>query len=199
MIAAFLTVATLDVGAQRQPDLSFFVTSVAPGDGGNLGGLSGADAQCQKLAATVGAGQRTWRAYLSAVGAGKTPVHAKDRVGNGPWLNAKGVQIAANVAELHGPTNNISVTTALDERGRRVPVDRHDMLTGSTEKGTLATGRDTTCGNWTSNFGGRAIVGHHDKAGGPLSWNSNHLSEGCSAAALRATGGAGLFYCFAID
>ena len=192
------TMLACELPAQKPPGLGFFVTSVNPGGGANLGGLAGADAYCQKLAAAVGAGGRSWRAYLSAAPAGK-PVHARDRIGKGPWFNAKGVQIAASLDELFGPANRISVESALDERGQRIPLDRHDMLTGSTTEGRLAPGPDTTCRNWTSGDAGSAMVGHHDKAGGPASWSSNHPTQGCSLAMLRPSMGAGLFYCFAAD
>jgi hypothetical protein len=191
-------VLTSELGAQKPPALSFFVTSENPGGGGNLGGLDGADAYCRKLATAVGAGARTWRAYLSAAPAGKA-VHARDRIGKGPWFNAKGVQIAASLDDLFGNANKISVENALDERGRRIPLDRHDMLTGSTTEGRLAPGPDTTCRNWTSSDAGSAMVGHHDKAGGPASWSSNHPTQGCSLALLRPSMGAGLFYCFAAN
>lgn len=184
--------------AQKPPALGFFVTSVNPGAGGNLGGLAGADGYCQKLAGAVGAGGRTWRAYLSAAPAGKA-VHARDRIGKGPWLNANGVPIAASLDDLFGAANMISVDNALDERGRRIALEDHDMLTGSTTDGRLAPGPDTTCRNWTSGDAGSAMVGHHDKAGGPASWSSNHSTQGCSLAMLRLSMGAGLFYCFATN
>ncbi len=192
------TVLTCGLCAQKPPALSFFVTSVNRGSGGNLGGLDGADAYCQQLASAVGAGGRTWRAYLSAAPAGKA-VHARDRIGKGPWFNAKGVEIAASLDDLFGPGNKISVENALDERARPIPLDRHDMLTGSTTEGRLAPGPDTTCRNWTSSAAGSAMVGHHDKAGGPASWSSNHPTQGCSLELLRPSMGAGLFYCFAAD
>lgn len=196
--------------------MGFFVTSTGPGDGANLGGLAGADAHCQKLAAAVGAGARTWRAYLSASGRFGGPnapavpsVHARDRIGKGPWHNAKGVLIARDVAHLHNG-NAINKQTALDERGNLVSGrgdarNDHDILTGSRADGTaFAPQTDTTCRNWTSNNEGSAIVGHHDRVG-PMpenwatSWNFSHQSAGCSPDALRRTGGAGLFYCFAAD
>ena len=192
--------------AQNQP-MSFFITSVGPGNGANLGGLKGADAHCQKLAAAAGAGSRTWRAYLSTTAAaGQPAVNAKDRIGPGPWSNAKGVVIAQNVAELHGE-NKLTKETQLNEKGEVVngrgdTPNRHDILTGSQLDGTAFTdGTDHTCNNWTSNSTGSAQVGHHDRQGGganPTSWNSAHASKGCSQENLRGTGGDGLFYCFAV-
>lgn len=188
--------------------LSFFLTSVGL-DGGKLGGLAGADAHCLKLATAVGAGGRTWRAYLSApTTTGSPAVNARDRIGKGPWSNAKGVKVASSVAELHSDTNNITKETALTEKGEIVKgrgdtPNQHDILTGSKTDGTASTATpDTTCGAWTSNTTGAAIVGHHDRMGGgpaPMSWNSAHSSSGCSAANLVSTGGNGYFYCFAAD
>ena len=203
--AALLAFQGGSVLAQTKPPLGFFITSVGSGDGANLGGLAGADAHCQKLASAVGAGSRTWRAYLSGVENGK-PVNAKDRIGAGPWINAKGVQIAANVAELHSETNKLTKETQLTEKGdvvngRGDKPNTHDILTGSQPDGTAFTdGADHTCNNWTSNSTGSAELGHHDRQGGganPTSWNSAHASKGCSQANLVGTGGAGLFYCFA--
>ena len=184
--------------SQNQP-LSFFVSSSGPGNGGNLGGLAGADKHCQTLASKVGAGNRTWRAYLSTTA---PDVHARDRIGNGPWHNAKGVLIAANVAELHSDKANINNDTALDEQGRPINAqgapNRHDILTGSTPDGRAT---PMTCQNWTSSGSEHnATVGHHDrltfgKPGSP--WNSAHPSKGCSQENFVATGGAGLIYCFA--
>lgn len=195
--------------APPQP-MSFFITSVGMGDGANLGGLAGADKHCQTLAAAAGAGNRTWRAYLSTQGAGgQPPVNARDRIGSGPWYNAKGVLIAANVADLHGDIerdrNNVRKPTALTEKGAEVSgvgntPNQHDMLTGSDSHGRVPLGapNTTTCNNWTSNGEGRAMLGHHDRlGGGNASWNAVHLSSGCSQPNLVATGGAGLFYCFA--
>ena len=190
--------------AQQNPPLGFFITSVGSGDGANLGGLAGADAHCQKLASAVGAGSRTWRAYLSGTENGK-PVNAKDRIGAGPWANAKGVVIAQNVAELHGE-NKLTKETQLTEKGAVVngrgdTPNMHDILTGSQLDGTAFTdGTDHTCNNWTSNNTGSAQVGHHDRQGGganPTSWNNAHASKGCSQQALVGTGGNGFFYCFA--
>jgi hypothetical protein len=195
------------VSTQTQP-LGFFITSVGKGDGANLGGLAGADAHCQSLAAAAGAGGRTWRAYLSATAAaGQPAVNAKDRIGSGPWYNAKGVMVAQNVADLHNDaTTKLGKENSLTEKGAVVngrgdTPNMHDILTGSNLDGTLATGSgDTTCGNWTSNAAGSALVGHHDRQGGganPNSWNSAHPSKGCSQPNLVATGGNGFFYCFA--
>ena len=190
--------------AQQNPPLGFFITSVGSGDGANLGGLAGADAHCTKLASAVGAGSRTWRAYLSGTENGK-PVSAKDRIGSGPWANAKGVVIAQNVAELHGE-NKLTKETQLTEKGAVVngrgdTPNMHDILTGSQLDGTAFTdGTDHTCNNWTSNSEGSAQVGHHDRQGGganPTSWNNAHASKGCSQQELVGTGGNGFFYCFA--
>ena len=204
--AALLLHAGSALVAQNQP-MSFFITSVGPGNGANLGGLKGADAHCQKLAAAAGAGSRTWRAYLSTTAAaGQPAVNAKDRIGPGPWSNAKGVVIAQNVAELHGE-NKLTKETQLNEKGEVVngrgdTPNRHDILTGSQLDGTAFTdATDHTCNNWTSNSTGSAQVGHHDRQGGganPTSWNSAHASKGCSQENLRGTGGDGLFYCFAV-
>ena len=191
--------------APPQP-MGFFVTSVGPGKGADLGGLAGADAYCQKLAAAVGAGNRTWRAYLSTQGPGA--VNARDRIGSGPWYNAKNVKIADNVADLHGDVqrdrNNIKKAVALNEKGEEVngvgnQPNTHDMLTGSDSLGKAFTDNvDHTCKNWTSGSDGNAMLGHHDRNGGAnTSWNAAHQSRSCSQPDLVATGGAGLFYCFA--
>lgn len=211
-------VTTSGVFAQRQggppQPMGFFVTSVGVGDGGNLGGIAGADKHCQTLAAAVGSGDRTWRAYLSAAAAdGQAAVNARDRIGAGPWFNVKSQQIAANVADLHGDVerdrNNIRKPTALTEKGEQVPgsgddPNVHDILTGSNSHGRLPEGATAadTCNNWTSNAatGVRAMVGHSDRLGGPnTSWNAVHFSAGCSQEALVKTGGAGLLYCFAAE
>jgi hypothetical protein len=199
-----LTAVLVDQAAAQQPagkPAGFFVTSSGSGTG-DLGGLAGADARCQMLAKGIpGAGNRTWRAYLSTTGTGS--VNARDRIGNGPWYNVKGVLIAQNVAELHTDKVNINNDTALDEQGRTINSEgapnRHDILTGSTLEGRAT---DMTCMNWTSSGPGTAMLGHHDrlgrgKPGSP--WNSAHPSQGCSAENLRATGGAGLLYCFAAN
>lgn len=187
-------------------DVSFFITSVGPGKGADLGGLAGADTHCQILAKTAGAENRTWRAYLSTSATNDSPaVDARDRIGDGPWYNVEAVMVAANVNELHGD-NNLTKQTVLTEGGAMVngrgdSPNRHDILTGSNLDGT-APDQDGTCGNWTSNGEGSALVGHHDRTGGganPTSWNSAHGTRGCSQANLQSTGGDGLFYCFATD
>jgi len=203
---AIATIGSGAIGAQSS-QMTFFITSAGPGDGANLGGLAGADKHCQSLAQAAGAGNRTWRAYLSTQAAnGQPAVNAKDRIGSGPWTNAKGVQIAASVADLHSDKNNLTKETQLTEKGTIVngrgdTPNRHDILTGSQLDGTASTGADNlTCGNWTSNGAGSALVGHHDRQGGganATSWNSAHPSKGCSQDNLRATGGEGYFYCFA--
>lgn len=186
--------------------MSFFMTSAGPGNGANLGGLAGADQHCQSLAEAVGAGERTWRAYLSTTG--QAGVNARDRIGPGPWYNSKGVRIAQNVADLHSDSNNLTKETQLNEKGgvtngRGDSPNRHDILTGSQLDGTaFSDDDDSTCGNWTSNGEGSARVGHHDRQGGgqnPTSWNSAHGSRGCSQENLQGTGGDGLYYCFAIN
>ena len=193
--------------APQQP-MSFFVTSVGSGDGGNLGGLEGADAHCQALAAAAGRGNATWRAYLSqAPGGGMAQINARDRIGQGPWYNANGVVIAWNIDDLHEDRNNIRKPNTVDEEGNVVngagdQPNRHDMLTGSDSTGRLVPGNAavTTCSNWTSNSDGRTMVGHHDRLGGPsASWNAVHSTRGCSQEDLIGTGGDGLFYCFAAD
>jgi len=181
--------------------MSFFITSQGPGDGAKLGGVKGADAHCQKLAQAAGAGGKTWRAYLSS-----SAGNARDRIGKGPWYNAKGVLIARNLAELHGKANAISKLNGLTETGGAVngrgdSPNMHDILTGSNAAGMLVAGK--TCNNWTNNGAGSAFVGHHDRKGlrddaPSVSWNASHPSRGCSQAALRSTGGNGLFYCFAV-
>jgi len=208
--AALLTLGVAG-GAQSQQQMSFFITSVGPGKGADLGGLEGADRHCQQLAQAVGAGARVWHAYLSTQGA--NPVNAKDRIGRGPWMNAKGVVIAKDVAELHG-ANNLTKQTALTEKGevnngRGDTPNRHDILTGTQADGTAFTGTDDrTCKNWTSSTQGAAMLGHSDRMGlrdddASRSWNSSHPSRGpdggCSQADLRSTGGDGLLYCFATN
>ena len=207
-VVASIALLGFGIGAGAQPpaaNMSFFVTSAGSGKGADFGGLEGADKYCQSLAAAAGAGNRTWHAYLSTQGA--QAVNARDRIGNGPWQNAKGVVIAKDVAELHG-TNNLNKETALTEKGDVVtgsgdtPV-KHDILTGSQPDGTAFAGSDDkTCGNWTKSGEGIAIVGHHDRKGtspppANASWNSAHPTRGCSDDALKSTGGAGLLYCFA--
>ena len=191
----------------QDTSMSFFVTSAGPGNGANLGGLAGADRHCQSLAAAAGASSRTWRAYLSANASGGQPaVHARDRIGQGPWHNAKGTRIAESVADLHSENNNLTRQTALDEKGQPVngrgdSPNRHDILTGTQLDGT-AYADGLTCNNWTSGDAGTAQIGHHDRESrtpGISPWNSAHETSGCSQEALRETGGDGLFYCFAAD
>jgi hypothetical protein len=194
-------------GDAAEPRLGFFITSSGSGQGANLGGLAGADRICQERAQAVGAGGRTWRAYLStSAGPGAAAVNARDRIGAGPWYNAKGVPVAMSVADLHSANNRLNKETALTEsglvvNGRGDTPNRHDILTGSQADGTAFTdGGDKSCGNWTSSGEGSAQVGHHDRQGGgadPTSWNSAHGSRGCGQEQLRGTGGDGLFYCFA--
>ncbi len=214
-VIAFLVGSVAPAMAQQPAGpMTFFVTSVGSGDGANLGGLAGADKHCQTLAAAAGQGNRTWRAYLSAQAAsGQPAVNARDRIGKGPWSNAKGQKVADNVAQLHGDTleqarlgNNLSRTTAMTEKGAPVKgagdqPNQHDILTGSQADGTaFPSGTDRTCRNWTSNTGDSAQLGHFDRTGGGnTSWNSAHPSKGCSQQNLIATGGNGYFYCFAID
>lgn len=198
----------------QQGEMTFFVTGVGLGKGGDLGGLEGADRHCQALAQAAGAGGRTWRAYLSTQAAGgAAAVNARDRIGRGPWQNVKGVVIAKDIDELHG-TNNITKETALSEKGavingRGDTPNRHDILTGSQADGrAFPAGEDRTCRNWTSSAQGSAMVGHHDRTGtspppADKSWNTSHPSRGpdggCSQADLRSTGGDGLLYCFAAN
>jgi hypothetical protein len=198
-------------GKQPPPPMSFFVTSVGKGDGANLGGLAGADQHCQNLAQAAGAGDRTWHAYLSTQG--PNAVNARDRIGAGPWFNAKGGRVAQNLSDLHGDTleqarvgNTLTKATALDEKGNSLKgvgdmPNQHDILTGSQPDGRAYTdGMDHTCGNWSSNATtGVAQLGHFDRTGGPnVSWNSAHPSRGCSQENLVSTGGAGFLYCFAV-
>ena len=205
----FFAIGVTAPAQAQQNNMSFFITSVGVGKGGDLGGLEGADRHCQSLAQAAGAGGKTWKAYLSTQGAGA--VNAKDRIGRGPWQNAKGTVVAKDVTELHG-TNNLTKQTALNEKGEVIngrgdTPNRHDILTGSQSDGTAFTGADDrTCGNWTKSGAGAAMVGHHDRKGlndsAPmLSWNSSHPSRGaeggCSQADLKSTGGDGLLYCFA--
>jgi len=207
VIALSLGAAAVDA---QQSDISFFITSAGPGKGGDLGGINGADQLCQLLGATAGAGTKTWHAYLSTQGA--SAVNARDRIGKGPWKNAKGIIIANDLAELHGSKNNINKQTALTEKGEPVngrgdSPNMHDILTGSQPDGTaFAAGEDRTCGNWSKSGQGSAMVGHHDRQGlrdddASKSWNSSHPSRGpdggCSQNDLKSTGGNGLFYCFA--
>ena len=190
----------------QQSDMSFFVTSTGSGKGADLGGLAGADQHCQQLAQAAGAGGKTWHAYLSTQG--DNAVNARDRIGAGPWRNAKGVVIATSVDDLHSADNKLNKQTALTEKGTTVnghgdTPNMHDILTGSQPDGrAFAAGEDRTCGNWTKSGDGSAMLGHHDRMGlrdddASKSWNSSHPSRGCSQDALKSTGGNGLFYCFA--
>lgn len=205
---AVATLAILaSVGASAQDNaMSFFITSAGPGDGANLGGLDGADAHCQTLAEAAGAGDRTWRAYLSQ--SGGMAIDARDRIGSGPWYNANGVEVASSVADLHSANNELSKANSISEKGdlingRGDSPNMHDILTGSQLDGTAFTdGEDHTCSNWTSNGEGSAQVGHHDRQGGgdnPTSWGTAHASRGCSQDDLIGTGGNGLYYCFATN
>src|SRR5438105_55910 len=192
----------------QQSAMTFFITSTGSGKGADYGGLAGADKHCQSLATAAGAGNHTWHAYLStSPGSGAAAANARDRIGKGPWQNAKGVVIAKDLAELHG-NNNLNKQTALTEKGdvvngRGDTPNKHDILTGTKSDGTAFAGsEDTTCGNWTKSGEGVAMVGHHDRMGlgtddASLSWNSSHPSRGCSDEGLKSTGGAGLLYCFA--
>jgi hypothetical protein len=213
VVAAALLVPALSIApalAQKKgADMTFFVTSVGSGKGADLGGLEGADAHCNALAAAAGSKRTAWKAYLSATApGGEAGVNARDRIGKGPWRNAKGVVVGKNVADLHSAKANITKQTALSEKGEAVKgagdaPNEHDMLTGSDPQGMYSTaGGDTTCGNWTKSAEGSAIVGHHDRRGlkdsrQMKSWNSSHGTRGCSQENLVGTGGAGLFYCFA--
>jgi hypothetical protein len=213
----FLSLGALPAAAQSA-DMTFFVTSVGSGKGGDLGGLSGADAHCQQLAAAVGAGGKTWRAYLSTQG--DNAVNARDRIGNGPWRNAKGIVVATSVADLHSENNKLNKQNSLSEKGEIIngtgdKPNRHDALTGTQADGTaFPADKDMTCRSWTSSTQGIAMVGHIDRA--PFgnnpnapSWNTSHPSreprdgsapgQGCSQTALRGSGGDGLFYCFAVN
>jgi hypothetical protein len=207
--AALMTLTLSGSGQAQQNNMTFFITSVGPGKGGDLGGLAGADAHCQRLAAAVGAGGKTWRAYLSTNQAAQGgAVNARDRIGNGPWQNAKGVVIATSVADLHSANNKIGRATAYNEKGALVKMrgdtpNQHDMLTGSDLEGRAFPGNlNLTCNNWTSSTFGSAMLGHVDREGiantvYQHSWVSAHMSRSCSQPDLVATGGNGLFYCFA--
>ena len=209
---ALLAPAASGVSLAQQATMTFFLTSAGPGKGADLGGLAGADRHCQQLAQAVGAGSKTWRAYLSTqVANGAQAVNARDRIGAGPWQNAKGEVIARNVDDLHSPNNKIGKQTALSEKGETVngrgdSPNRHDILTGSQPDGrAFPAGEDKTCGNWTKGgTDGSAMLGHFDRAG-PIdaswatSWNSSHPSRGCDPAGLQSTGGDGLLYCFATN
>jgi len=213
--AALLSLGSSTALHAQQGKMTFFVTSAGSGKGADLGGLKGADQHCQSLAKAVGAGGHTWHAYLSTTGAGG--VNARDRIGKGPWQNAKGVVVAKNIDDLHGKSNNLTKETALNEKGDKVngrgdTPNMHDMLTGSSPEGRAIAGSDdTTCKNWTTSGEGAAMLGHHDRQGlrdddASKSWNSSHPSRpskdgapGCSQPALQGTGGNGLYYCFAVN
>lgn len=211
ILFALAAVAAFGQQPNRQP-MTFFLTSTGSGNGANLGGLAGADAHCQKLAAAAGAGDKTWRAYLSTQASeGKPAVNARDRIGAGPWHNFRGTVIARDLAHLHGDTlelarlgNLITKNNAVSEKGELVngvgdKPNMHDILTGTQPDGRAYTdSADHTCKNWTSSNEGSAQVGHHDRNGGGISWNSTHASRGCSQENLAGSGGAGLFYCFAV-
>ena len=206
LLSVVISCAAPGRAASDATDMSFFITSAGPGRGADLGGLAGADAHCQQLATAAGS-TRSWRAYLSTAAAnGEPAVNARDRIGQGPWYNAKGVRVARNLAELQGEAAGLGKQTSLNERGEVVngrgdTPNRHDILTGSRPDGTaFPDSADHSCSNWTSSDSGSAQVGHHDRQGGgdnPTSWSSAHGSRGCSQENLRGTGGDGLFYCFA--
>jgi hypothetical protein len=214
-IAAFAAAIAAQPAQAQSANTSFFVTSAGPGKGGDLGGIEGADKQCQTMAQAAGAGSKTWHAYLSTQAAdGKPAVNARDRIGKGPWQNVKGVVIAKDVADLHSASNNLTKQTALSEKGEVIngrgdTPNRHDALTGSQPDGSaFAAGEDRTCKNWTSSTQGAAMVGHIDRIGlrdddASKSWNSSHPSRGpdggCSQADFKSTGGDGLLYCFAAN
>ncbi|HXI08389.1 MAG: lectin [Bradyrhizobium sp.] len=210
-----LAIVAAPAAFAQSANTSFFLTSAGPGKGGDLGGIAGADRHCQSLAQAAGAGGKTWRAYLSTQAAdGQPAVNARDRIGKGPWQNAKGVVVARDVADLHSAANNLTKQTALSEKGEVIngrgdTPNRHDVLTGSQADGTaFAAGDDRTCKNWTSSTQGAAMVGHSDRIGlgdddASKSWNASHPSRGpdggCSQADLKSTGGDGLLYCFAAN
>lgn len=205
LITAATTFTTIN---SQENEMSFFITSVGSGDGANIGGLAGADAHCATLASAAGSRGKTWRAYLSAHPTDNSPnIHARKRIGFGPWYNAEGVQVASNLNNLHSEFMDLGKANSLDENGEMVKgrgdtPNQHDILTGSTLDGrTVDDGSNHTCNNWTSNDEGTAQVGHFDRTGGgqnPTSWNSAHGSRGCSQEDLIGTGGNGYFYCFAI-
>jgi len=213
--AAAVAIVAISMGSHaQQAAMTFFITSEGSGKGADLGGIAGADALCQRLAEAAGSKGKTWRAYLSTVEpGGKAGVNARERIGKGPWQNAKGLVVATSVADLHSDNNKLSKQNSLSEKGEMIPgsgdqpLNNHDILTGSDPQGMYSTaGGDTTCGNWTSGGAdGSAIVGHHDRAGlmqttrHMTSWNSSHGSRGCGPDSLRKSGGAGLIYCFAAN
>ena len=203
------TSATQEAEAIQDTTMSFFITSVGPGDGANLGGLDGADVHCQALAEAAGSTGLTWRAYLSQGASDDQPaINARDRIGSGPWYNANGVEVASSVSDLHSANNELSKENSISESGELIngrgdDPNKHDVLTGSQLDGTaFSDGEDHTCGNWMSNGAGSAQVGHHDRQGGgdnPTSWGTAHASRGCSQDDLIGTGGDGLYYCFATN
>jgi len=211
LLASIATAGMTTAVYAQQADMTFFVTSVGNGKGANFSGLEGADAHCQSLAKAAGSTRTNWRAYLSTTApGGEAGVNARDRIGKGPWKNAKGVVVAMNVEDLHSDSNKINKQTALTEKGEPISgrgdaVNMHDILTGSDPDGNYSTaGGDTTCANWTSGGEGSAIVGHHDRQGlkdtrHMKSWNSSHGTRGCSLDNLKSTGGAGLLFCFAAN
>jgi hypothetical protein len=214
-LSVFASVAVMSLGMSgsvpaQQNNMTFFITSAGPGKGADLGGLAGADAHCQQLAQAAGAGGKTWRAYLSTNQAAQGgAVNARDRIGNGPWQNAKGTVIATSVADLHSANNKIGRATAVDEKGQPIKMrgdtpNMHDIMTGSDMEGKAFPGNlNLTCNNWSSSTFGSAMLGHVDREGNPpatqynTSWNSAHMSRSCSQPDLVATGGNGLLYCFA--
>jgi hypothetical protein len=211
LVACLATLCFAPAQAQ-QANMSFFVTSAGPGKGADLGGLAGADRLCQQLASSAGAGSKTWHAYLSTQGAGA--VNARDRIGKGPWMNAKGMVVAASVDDLHSANNKLNKQNNLSEKGEMIngrgdTPNRHDILTGSTADGkAFPDDKDMTCKNYTSSAQGAVMLGHNDRIGlrdddASKSWNSSHPSRGpdggCSQADLRSTGGDGLLYCFAVN
>jgi len=207
-IVALLLSGSVAIAYAQSSSMTFFITSTDQGKGADYGGLAGADKACQTLATAVGAGGHAWHAYLSTQGS--SAANARDRIGKGPWQNAKGVVIAKDVGDLHSSNNNLNKQTALDEKGQVVngrgdTPNKHDILTGSQPDGTAFTGsQDMTCGNWTKSGEGSAMLGHHDRQGlsddaASHSWNSSHPSRGCSEEALKTTGSAGLLYCFAVN
>ena len=209
MLSLIATAIGFGFASAQDSEMSFFLVSKGPGDGANLGGLAGADAHCQVLAKSAGAGDKTWCAYLSTSGAdGDAAVNARDRIGTGPWTGSNGVQVAKDVDDLHSDANKLSKENSISESGESIngrgdSPNRHDILTGSKLDGTaFADCDDHTCRDWTySGSYGSAQVGHHDRTGGganPSSWNNAHGSRGCNQSDLQGTGGDGLYYCFAI-
>jgi len=209
LLLSFITLVLSAIAIAQSNTMSFFIVSVGSGKGADLGGLEGADQHCQTLAAAAGAGGKTWRAYLSTqTDDGKAAVNARDRIGSGPWYNAKGVMVAKDLDDLHSENSKLGKENSLNEKGLQVngrgdSPNQHDILTGSTADGkAFDDGSNHSCSNWTNSGEGTAQVGHHDRTGGgqnPTSWNSAHGTRGCSQEALVGTGGNGYYYCFAID